>query len=428
MTHEFIAAGEHFIHDVHSGAIHIVPEAIYNEIDENDESKTYSAEIEALREQGLLFTEETKITVPESEIVVKALCLHIAHDCNLRCKYCFAHTGDFGGKRSVMSIETAKASIDWLIKMSGNRRNLEVDFFGGEPLMGWETVVATVEYARSIENKHGKNFRFTITTNGILLSDDKIEYINREMSNVVLSLDGRKSVNDSMRPTPNGGGSFDIIVPKFKKLISEREKTGKDYYLRGTFTAENLDFANDVEAIADLGFDQLSVEPVVADPAQPYAIREEHIPAIKSEYDRLLDIMLSKPAEERYNFFHFMIDFDASPCAIKRVRGCGSGCEYVAITPEGDIFPCHQFAGQERWKMGNIHAGDFDFAMAEDFSKAVLESKQDCGDCAVKYYCSGGCNANNFYANGDIAVPYEIGCELQKKRIECAIAYNALRT
>ena len=427
MTHKFTAAGEHFVHDVESGAIHIVPPELYNEIDKNDESRKYSADIKALQAKGLLFSPETKITIPDSEIIVKALCLHIAHDCNLRCKYCFAHTGDFGGNRSVMSINTAKSAIDWLIKMSGNRRNLEIDFFGGEPLMGWSTVVATVEYARSIENCHDKNFRFTITTNGLLLDDGKTDFINREMSNVVLSLDGRKSVNDSMRPTSSGCGSYDLIVPKFQKLIAKRRKIGKDYYIRGTFTAENLDFANDVEAIAALGFDQLSVEPVVTAPSQPYAIREEHIPTIEAEYDRLLDIMLSKPADKRYNFFHFMLDFDAAPCAIKRLRGCGSGCEYVAITPEGDIYPCHQFAGQDRWKMGNLHTGEFDRSMAKDFSKAILESKQGCPSCPIKYYCSGGCNANNFFVNNNINIPYETGCKLQKKRIECAIAYNSLR-
>ena len=355
---------------------------------------------------------------------IKAMCLHIAHDCNLRCGYCFAAQGDFGHGRKLMPVEIGKKAIDFLIEHSRGRHNLEVDFFGGEPLMNFDAVKEVVRYARSLEGKYNKNFRFTTTTNGLLLDDDNIDFINREMNNVVLSIDGRKEVNDRLRYTPNGKGSYDVIVPKFKKLVEQRGD--KEYYVRGTFTKYNLDFSNDVEHLYQEGFDQISVEPVIADHKIPYALTEEDLPRIYDEYDHLAQKMITrKKAGKCYNFFHFMIDLDQGPCAIKRLRGCGCGNEYVAVTPEGDIYPCHQFVGFEDWKMGNLLDGTFDTERKEQFARANVYTKEACRNCWAKFYCSGGCNANNNEFTGDILKPYKLSCDLEKKRLECAIMIKA---
>ncbi|MBR1442937.1 MAG: thioether cross-link-forming SCIFF peptide maturase, partial [Firmicutes bacterium] len=364
--------------------------------------------------------EEVVPKLGKREPVVKALCLHIAHDCNLKCKYCFAQEGEYHGKRSLMSFEVAKKAIDLLIKASGKRKNLEVDFFGGEPLMNFETVKKTVEYARSIENEKGKNFRFTITTNGILLNDEILEYINENMHNVVLSIDGRKEINDKMRPAANGKGSYDIILPKFKKVAESRNQT--DYYVRGTFTKNNLDFSEDVMHLADMGFKQISVEPVVTDEKEEYAITAEDIPVICREYEKLAKKIIEKREKgEGFNFFHFMIDLTGGPCIYKRLVGCGSGTEYLAVTPEGDLYPCHQFAGMEQFKMGDVDSGVTRNDIRDRFEGCNVYSKPDCKECWAKFYCSGGCVANSYNTHGDLVTAYKTGCELQKKRIECAI-------
>ncbi|MGN0577707.1 MAG: thioether cross-link-forming SCIFF peptide maturase, partial [Ruminiclostridium sp.] len=335
-------------------------------------------------------------------------------------------TGDFGTGRKIMTPETGRKAIDFLIEKSAGRQNLELDFFGGEPLMAWDTVKATVDYARSVEKQHGKNFRFTITTNGLLLDDEKIEYINNEMSNCVLSLDGRKEVNDNIRITPNNKGCYDIIVPKFKKLVAGRTKPGRtDYYVRGTFTKYNLDFVEDVLHIASLGFDQLSVEPVTAPETEGYAITEKDLPEIFAGYDRLYDIMaesVEKTGKKPFNFFHYMIDLQQGPCAIKRLRGCGCGNEYVAVTPDGDIYPCHQFVGIDSWKMGNIYDGEVNREIADYFAKTHIYSKKDCADCWARFYCSGGCNATGYIYEGDVRTPNKLQCQLMRKRVECGIA------
>ena len=384
------------------------------------------SELKELFEEDLLFAErDYEINIPD-DYPIKALCLHISHDCNLRCKYCFAEGGDFGHGRKNMPFEVAKKAIDFVIARSGTRHNLEIDFFGGEPLINFDVVKQTVYYARSLEKEHNKNFRFTLTTNGILLNDEITEYINREMSNVVLSLDGRKSVNDAVRYDVGGNGSYDRIVPKFKKLVENRN--GKDYYVRGTFTSQNLDFASDVEHIRSLGFEQVSVEPVVLDKNDPLAIKEDHLPRIFEEYQNLTNNMAELNRKgEFFNFFHFMIDLEQGPCVVKRVKGCGCGTEYVAITPDGDIFPCHRFAGMDDFKLGNVlESFETKQELVEYFKKSTVLNKPECEKCWAKYYCSGGCSANNFNCHGDILKPHEISCEMERKRIECAIALKAL--
>ena len=352
---------------------------------------------------------------------IKALCLHVSHDCNLRCKYCFASTGDFGtGHRMTMDFETAKKAIDFVIARSGKRRNIEVDFFGGEPLMAMDTVKRTVEYARSIEEKAGKCFRFTITTNGMLLNDENIEYINREMSNAVLSLDGRREINDDLRPTVGGKGSYDVIVPKFEKLIAGRGT--KDYYLRGTFTRFHKDFADDVKVLASIG-KNVSVEPVVGKEEDPYALQESDLPELKAEYERLAEYLRE---HRNVNFFHFNVDLSQGPCVIKRLRGCGAGCEYVAITPDGDIYPCHQFVGNEEYKLGSLTDGSFDMEKSGRFAELNVYTREACRNCWARFYCSGGCSASNLLVNGDIKEPHKVGCELERKRLECAIALKAI--
>ncbi len=444
MIHKFRQLGYNIVLDTESNAVHVVDDCAYemldlisapmnenmpevfimmlNDFSEEQVRETYS-ELYELWQKGALFCSDDYRRFSDTMVKspVKSMCLNVAHDCNLRCGYCFAQTGDFGGERCVMSPETGKAAIDFLIKSSENRENLELDFFGGEPLMAWDTVVETVKYARSVEKQHGKHFRFTITTNGILLDDEKIKFINSEMSNCVLSLDGRREVNDKMRPTVNGGSSYDVIVPKFQKVVEERRRANKDYYVRATFTKNNLDFADDIIHLRSLGFTQLSAEPVVADEKEPYALTMDDLPKIFSEYDRLCEYMADEN-NPRFNFFHFMVDIDQGPCAIKRLRGCGCGNDYVAVEPHGDIYPCHQFVGIENWKMGNVADGTLNEDIRNYFAKTHIYSKNGCSGCWAKFYCSGGCNANAFIYEGDCRTPHIISCEMQKKRLECALA------
>lgn len=448
MIHKYKLNGYNIVLDVHSGAVHIVDDLTYDLLDylnENmteeipfeiidklnnkyntDEIKETYSELYELYKCGQLFSSDDyeQFSNMMIQAPVKAMCLNIAHDCNLRCEYCFAAKGDFGRGRMLMPLEIGKKAIDFLIANSGTRHNLEVDFFGGEPLMNFNVVKEVVKYARSIEKQHNKNFRFTITTNGLLLTDDKIEFINKEMSNVVLSLDGRKYVNDKLRVTPNNKGCYDIIVPNYQKLVASRGD--KDYYVRGTFTKHNLDFTNDVMHMRELGFTQLSIEPVVSDPLLDYSIKKEDLPRVFEEYEKLANTIIDcKKNKNYFNFFHFMIDLDQGPCAIKRLRGCGCGNEYIAVTPEGDIFPCHQFVGNDEYKMGNLNDNTFNKNMKEMFAKANVYTKSECRNCWAKFYCSGGCNANNFQYEGDIHKSHKTSCELEKKRLECAIMIKA---
>lgn len=446
MIHKYSMNGLNIVIDVNSGAVHIVDNVVYDVLDDY-ESKSldeliskykdkYSItsikeaieEISQLEEDEQLFTEDIyENFIPQFKNrnpVVKALCLHVAHDCNLKCKYCFAQEGEYRGKRSLMSLEVGKKAIDFLINSSGKRKNLEVDFFGGEPLMNFEVVKEIVYYARQKEKQYNKNFRFTITTNGILLNDEIQKFINENMHNVVLSLDGRKEINDMMRPKAGTQGSYDSIVPKFIKLANSRNQT--DYYVRGTYTRNNLDFSNDVLHMADLGFKQISVEPVVADENEDYSLREEDLPLLFEQYEILASEMLKRQKEGRwFNFFHFMIDLSQGPCVVKRLSGCGSGSEYLAVTPEGDLYPCHQFVGIEEFKMGTVDTGITENKMRELFQNCNVYSKDDCKNCWAKFYCSGGCAANAYQFHKDINKPYEIGCKLQQKRIECAIMMKA---
>ena len=446
MVHQFKNNGYDIVLDVNSGAIHVVDDVTYDvialfedhsreEIIAQLQSRYPEQEIaeaieetEQLKEQGDLFTEdayEQKIfDFKKRPTVVKALCLHIAHDCNLACRYCFAEEGEYHGRRALMSYETGKQALDFLIANSGNRKNLEVDFFGGEPLMNFDVVKQLVAYGREQEKLHDKHFRFTLTTNGVLLNDDIMEFANKEMDNVVLSIDGRKEVNDQMRPFRNGKGSYDLIVPKFQKLAESRNQ--EKYYIRGTSTRNNLDFSNDIMHFADLGFKQMSIEPVVGDESDPYAIREEDIPKIMEEYDKLAKMMIEREKEGKgFNFFHFMIDLNGGPCVAKRLSGCGSGTEYLAVTPWGDLYPCHQFVGQDDFLMGNVDDGIVKPEIADDFRSCNVYSKDKCRNCFAKFYCSGGCMANSYNFHGTIHDTYEIGCEMQRKRVECAIMMKA---
>ena len=358
------------------------------------------------------------------QTVVKALCLHIAHDCNLACRYCFAGEGEYHGRRAMMSPEVGKKALDFLVKNSGARQNLEVDFFGGEPTMNWETVKELVAYGRSLEKPFGKRFRFTLTTNGVLLNDEITAFCNKEMSNVVLSLDGRKEVNDRMRPTRNGKGSYDIIVPKFLKFAAERGD--KDYFIRGTFTRENLSFSEDVLHFADLGFRKMSMEPVVAGPEEPWSIREEDLPEVLDQYDRLAAEYVKRRREGRgFTFFHFQIDLKQGPCVAKRLSGCGSGTEYLAVTPWGDLYPCHQFVGDERFLLGNVGEGITRTDLRDEFKLCNVYAKEKCRECFARFYCSGGCAANSWKFHESLTDAYDIGCAMQKKRIECAIMIKA---
>lgn len=450
MIHRYKNNGYNIVLDVNSGCVHVVDEIAYDAIglyEENREDaglklagmypqvskediEELIAEIDVLKENGELFSEDIYedyiIDVSKRETVVKALCLHIAHDCNLACKYCFAGEGEYHGRTALMSLEVGKKSLDFLVANSGNRRNLEVDFFGGEPLMNFEVVKEIVKYGRELEKKHDKKFRFTLTTNGVLLNDDIMEFANKEMANLVLSIDGRKEVHDNMRPSRNGKGSYDLILPKFKKAAESRNQT--NYYVRGTFTHFNTDFCEDVLHLADLGFKQISVEPVVAPPSEEYAITEEDVPVICEGYDKLAKEMLKREKEGKgFNFFHFMIDLTGGPCVAKRLSGCGSGTEYLAVTPWGDLYPCHQFVGNEEFLLGNLDEGIKKTDICADFKLCNVYSKPKCKDCFAKFYCSGGCAANAYNFHGSILESYDIGCALQKKRVECALMLQAAR-
>lgn len=445
--------------DVNSGSVHSVDALLYDAVEvlakivpdmekpmplTDDQKKAvrealvckYSAEdiedalsdIQELIDAEELFAadiyKDYVIDFKKRQTVVKALCLHIAHDCNLACKYCFAEEGEYHGRRALMSFEVGKKALDFLIANSGNRINLEVDFFGGEPLMNWNVVKQLVEYGRSQEKEHNKKFRFTLTTNGVLLNNEIMEFCNREMSNVVLSLDGRPEVNDRMRPFRNGKGSYELIVPKFQEFAKSRGE--KDYFVRGTFTRNNLDFGNDVLHYADLGFEKLSMEPVVASPEEPYSIREEDLPQIMDEYDRLAKEFVKRQKEGRgFKFFHFMLDLSQGPCVAKRLSGCGSGTEYLAVTPWGDLYPCHQFVGNEEFLLGNVDTGVVNTKVRDEFKLCNVYAKEKCKNCFARFYCSGGCAANSFNFHGSITDAYDIGCEMQKKRIECAIMIRA---
>ena len=451
MVYQYINNGYYIVLDVCSGSVHVVDELVYDLIalfekkdrkaiasaikekygDKYSEFDIYEAyaDIEELKESGQLFTEDVYkdviVDFKKRKTVVKALCLHIAHDCNLACKYCFADEGEYHGqKRELMSLEVGKKAIDFLIENSGSRVNLEVDFFGGEPLMNFEVVKEIVAYGRSKEKEFNKNFRFTLTTNGVLLDDDVIEFCNKEISNVVLSLDGRKCIHDLMRPTRNGKGSYDIIVPKFKNFVEKRGD--KSYYVRGTFTRNNTDFSNDFKEMADLGFKEISIEPVVAAPTEDYSIREEDLPQIFEEYDKLaLDIIERYKKKKPVTFFHYMIDLNGGPCVYKRLSGCGSGTEYLAVTPQGELYPCHQFVGIDGFKLGTVFDGIENTDVVNEFKLCNVYAKEKCKDCFARFYCSGGCAANSYLYSGGILDTYDIGCKMQQKRVECAIMIKA---
>ena len=446
MVHQYKNNGYDIVLDVNSGAIHVVDDVTYDVIalyeghtreeivnslrERYPETEVEEAldEVQMLVDNEELFTKDTYenyiMDFKKRPTVVKALCLHIAHDCNLACQYCFAEEGEYHGRRALMSFEVGKKALDFLIANSGNRRNLEVDFFGGEPLMNWQVVKDLVAYGREQEKLHDKKFRFTLTTNGVLLNDEVMEFCNREMGNVVLSIDGRKEVHDKMRPFRKGAGSYDLIVPKFQQFAESRHQD--KYYVRGTFTHYNLDFSEDVLHLADLGFKQISVEPVVAEPTEPYAIREEDLPKLFEEYDKLAVEMIRRhKSGEDFNFFHFMIDLEGGPCVAKRLSGCGSGTEYLAVTPWGDFYPCHQFVGNEKFLLGNVDEGILNTDIRDEFKCCNVYAKEKCRKCFARFYCSGGCAANAYNFSGDICGAYDIGCELQKKRIECAIMIKA---
>ncbi len=443
MVHTFHSCGYNLAMDVGSGALHALDAVAWEALRLREQGMPDAAIVEALApaypreevaevlaelgelyEQGLLGAPDdcSGIDMGEGAGVVKAMCLHAAHDCNLRCAYCFASTGDFHMQsRSLLSFEVGKAALDWLVAHSGHRHTLEVDFFGGEPLMNFPVIRQLVDYGRSLEAQHGKRFLFTTTTNGVALNDEIMSFLNEEMHNVVLSLDGRPEVHDRMRPTVNGRGSYELIAPKALELVRRREQ--QRYYVRGTYTAYNLDFGEDVLALADAGFEQLSIEPVVTDPANPYAITPDMIPALSEEYERLAGIYLERRAKGKwFNFFHFMVDLPGGPCLKKRLLGCGAGNEYVAVTPEGDLYPCHQFVGREGYRMGSVMDGSFDGEMQRVFAGNHVLTKPKCSTCWAKFFCSGGCAANAQAFHGDIHQPYEMECALQKKRLECAMA------
>lgn len=463
MIHQFKLNGYNIILDVYSGSVNLVDDVAYRiiqlfcgkdngGISENEgyptkeekdqiserimeefghrpdvtqeEVKAVIQDVENLVNGNILFTPDifkdklAGLSKDTSEI--KALCLHVAHTCNLDCEYCFAAQGKFHGDAGLMSLDVAERALDFLVENSGHRRNLEVDFFGGEPLLNWNVVKGAVAYGRSLEKKYNKKFRFTLTTNGVGINEDVINFANEEMDNVVLSLDGRPEIHDHFRKFIDGSGSYDIVVPKFKKMVAARG--GKKYYIRGTFTGLNKDFTEDIMHMADLGFDQLSMEPVVCSPEEPYALKEEDLPEIFCQYEKLAVEMLKRRRDGKpFTFYHYMIDLKNGPCVHKRVTGCGSGCEYLAVTPWGDLYPCHQFVGDDEYKMGNIRDGISNTKKREEFSHCNIYSRKECEDCWAKLYCSGGCAANNYHSSGDISGIYEYGCKIFKKRMECAI-------
>lgn len=451
MIHKYFLNGYYIVIDTNSGAVHIVDELAYrildfftekltgecpdevivtleNEgFDRQDIIDTY-AELKALCDDDSLFSEDTYRPFADmlTEAPIKSMCLNIAHDCNLRCEYCFAAQGDFGHGRKLMPFEVGKAAIDFLIKHSANRHNLELDFFGGEPLMNFDVVKRLVAYARSVEKERGKHFRFTLTTNGVLIDDDVIDFANREMSNVVLSLDGRKEVHDRYRVDYAGNGSWEKIVPKFQKLVQARQ--GKNYYMRGTFTHANPDFLKDIQTMLDLGFTELSMEPVVAAHGDPAALTEADKEIVMQQYEELARLMLQRDKEGRpFTFYHYMIDLKGGPCIYKRISGCGSGTEYMAVTPWGDLYPCHQFVGDEKFKLGNIWDGVENHAVQAEFAGCNVYAREECRDCWARLYCSGGCAANAYHATGSVRGVYADGCDLFRKRMECAIAVAVAR-
>ena len=455
MIHQYKLGGYNIVLDICSGSVHAVDDIAYdiieifedksqgevinsisqkhlgkNDVTAEDIAECYDQILE-LKNSGKLFAPDTFEPMAgtlkqKTSGVVKALCLHIAHTCNLNCEYCFASQGKYQGERAVMSFEVGKRALDWLIENSGTRHNLEVDFFGGEPLMNFEVVKQLVAYARSIEKEKGKNFRFTLTTNGLLIDDDVIDFANKEMSNVVLSLDGRKEIHDKYRVDYNGNGSFDKIVPKFQKLVNARG--GKNYYMRGTFTHQNPDFLKDIEAMLDLGFTELSMEPVVCAKGDPAELTAEDITIVMEQYEKLAELMLKRDKEKKpFTFYHYMIDLTGGPCIYKRISGCGSGTEYMAVTPWGDLYPCHQFVGDEAFKLGDIWNGVTNKETQNSFAACNVYARKECKDCWARLYCSGGCAANAYHATGEITGIYKDGCELFKKRMECAIMVQIAR-
>ena len=453
MIHQFKFQNLNIVLDVCSGSIHAVDDIAYDiiasyesegkdallsrvydkyksDVTKNEVYECYD-QITELKERGKLFSKDTFSPMAgelkaRTSGVLKALCLHIAHSCNLNCSYCFASQGRYHGERALMSYETGKRALDFLVENSGTRRNLEVDFFGGEPLMNFDVVKKLVEYARSIEKEKNKNFRFTLTTNGVLVDDDVIDFANKEMSNVVLSLDGRREVHDRFRVDYSGRGSFDTIVPKFQKLVKARG--GKDYYMRGTFTHYNPDFLEDIKAMLDLGFTELSMEPVVTSPESPSALTESDKPIVFEQYEKLAELMLRRDKEGKpFTFYHYMLDIKGGPCIYKRISGCGSGTEYMAVTPQGDLYPCHQFVGDEKFKLGDIYHGVYNKEIQNEFYSCNVYAREECRDCWARLYCSGGCAANAYHATGSVKGIYKYGCDLFKKRMECAIAVAVAR-
>ena len=456
MIHQYQLGGFNIVLDVCSGSVHVVDQVAYDiisifegreredvlremaekyaekpEITRKDLEECY-AQVQALKDQGRLFAPDTFAPMAgelkeKTAGVVKALCLHVAHTCNLNCSYCFASQGKYHGDRAVMSFEVGKRALDFLVEHSGARPNLEVDFFGGEPLMNFQVVKDLVAYARSIEKETGKNFRFTLTTNGMLVDDDVIDFANRECHNVVLSLDGRKEIHDRFRVDYNGKGSWETIVPKFQKFVEARE--GKGYYMRGTFTHANPDFLKDIRQMLDLGFSELSMEPVVCAEGDPSALTEEDLPIVLEQYEKLAELMLQRDAEGKpFTFYHYMIDLTGGPCIYKRISGCGSGTEYMAVTPWGDLYPCHQFVGEEKFRLGDIWEGVTNTAIQSEFRNCNVYAHPECRDCWARLYCSGGCAANAYHSTGSVTGVYEYGCKLFRKRMECAIMVAVARS
>ena len=447
LIHKFKQGENYFVLDVNTGAVHVVDELVYDLVDDNglrdknlvinelknkyDEAEVSEAydEIKELVDEGMLYTKDMYEDIAHSSMddrdYIKAVCLNIIHGCNLRCKYCFADEGEYHGHKGVMDIETAKKAIDYVIKRSGPRKNIEIDLFGGEPTLIMDTIKEIIKYARENEKKWNKNIRFTMTTNATLLNEEMMDYMDKEMGNIILSLDGRKEVNDNVRIKVDGSGSYDDILPNIKKMVEKRNKD-KMFYVRGTFTRANTDFYEDVMAMANEGFREISIEPVVLPDEHPLSLREEDLPTIFDNYDKLYDEMVRRKKEgDEFRFYHFNVDLNGGPCVYKRISGCGAGFEYVAITPQGEVYPCHQFVGREEYKLGTIYDDTYNTELAKKFKKAHIYNKPKCRDCWARFYCSGGCQANNLNFNNDITIPYEIGCKMQKKRIECAIALKA---
>lgn len=447
LIHKFKQGDNFFVLDVNTGAVHIVDELVYDLVDDNELRdkeeliKEFGAkygeetikeayeELLELIDEDILYSRDQYEDIAHSSMddrdYIKAVCLNIIHGCNLRCKYCFADEGEYNGHKGVMSVETAKKAIDYVVKRSGPRRNIEIDLFGGEPTMIMDKVKEIIAYARENEKDWKKNIRFTMTTNATLLTEEMMDFMDKEMGNIILSLDGRKEVNDNVRIKVDGSGSYDDILPNIKRMIEKRDKS-KHYYVRGTFTGANTDFFEDVKAMVNEGFREISIEPVVLEKGHFLELKEEHLPEIFENYDKLYDEMVRRKKEgDEFNFYHFNIDLNGGPCVYKRISGCGAGFEYVAITPQGEVYPCHQFVGKEEFKLGSIYDDTYDAELGKKFKKAHIYNKPKCRECWARFYCSGGCQSNNFAFNGDMNIPYEIGCKMQKKRIECAIALKA---